>query len=178
MNPEDDQPDVVLVHGKSGVVGYASVDRDDLDRANEYRWRLDAKGYVRAHGYLQGRRVNVFLHRLVLRLEPGDERVGDHINGDRLDNRRANLRAVTQAQNAQNRRSDRDGLSRFRGVYYDSRQNRWRATGRLDGRARAVGSFTCEIEAAVAAEAFRREHMPFAEPDPELIKALAERTAA
>ena len=101
------------------------------------------------------------LHREVMGLGASDPRVVDHINGDPLDNRRENLRVVTQAENCQNSRTRVRGSSRHRGVSWDSRYGCWRAYGRVDYVQHHIGYFDDEDEAGKAADEWRRHHMPF-----------------
>jgi AP2 domain len=72
----------------------------------------------------------------------------DHINHDGLDNTRANLRPVTAAQNAQNKRPQEGGASRYRGVTWD--RGKWRAVIHLNRVPRHLGSFDREEDAADA----------------------------
>src|SRR4051794_6479842 len=76
----------------------------DLEYAHlaRMRWYLDGRGYV-SHSVTRGPELK--LHRVILGLIPRDGLEADHINRDKLDNRRANLRIVTTAQNAQNKPS-------------------------------------------------------------------------
>jgi hypothetical protein len=106
------------------------------------------------------------MHRFLMGLDFGDRREVDHINGDKLDNRRANLRVVTHAQNGQNVRISIPRTSSYRGVYWITARGRWAAKAKLNGQDVWIGLFDDEREAALAAEAYRRSHMPFAEPDP------------
>jgi len=104
------------------------------------------------------------LHRLILG-EP--DSLVDHVSGDGLDNRRANLRLCTQSQNMRNRRAY--GRSKYLGVAFDkdARKRPWSVT---IGRAR-VGRFLTEEEAALAYDeaaskqygAFARLNFPSAE---------------
>lgn len=142
--------------GQSGNPrAYALVDADDHDWLSETRWYLHSKGYV--VGRPRGQRMER-LHRVVLGLEAGDARVVDHKNGDRLDNRRANLRVVSGAQNAHNL-AGLPRTSRYRGVSFDHRRGLWRATAQVSGRKHQIGRFATEEEAARAASEFRRLHM-------------------
>jgi hypothetical protein len=101
------------------------------------------------------------MHRRILGLSRGDPLESDHINGDRLDNRRSNLRAVTRAQNNQNVRH-KPGRSGHRNVYWHAHSGLWHVQLVRDSRAISGGYF-CEIADAVeAAAALRREHLPFA----------------
>lgn len=132
----------------------------------DWAWRLEKsnKGgaYVcRNVGEAHGRR-RIYLHRWVLGLHPTDSRRVDHINGDPLDNRRANLRIVTTAQNAQNQGS-RGGSSKYRGVTWDRTKSRWRAQGMLNGKCFFLGRYHSEDEAGAVAAEWRAKHMPYSE---------------
>lgn len=72
----------------------------------------------------------------------------DHINGDGLDNRRANLRAATNAQNGQNRRRPATNTSGYKGVGWISPSGPWRARITLEGRCVHLGCFADPVEAA------------------------------
>lgn len=88
--------------------------------------------------------------------------VVDHINRNRLDNRRANLRVVPKHANSQNTVGRPDLTSRFRGVHFDRQTGRWRAEVRTAGRRFRIGRFDSEAEAAEAARAVRLRVMPYA----------------
>jgi hypothetical protein len=75
----------------------------------------------------------------------------DHINGNRADNRIANLRDVSQFTNMQNQvRPRMDNTSGFLGVSLDKRDKRWRAGIRINGRRQHIGLFDTAVEAHVA----------------------------
>lgn len=104
-------------------------------------------------------RPQQYLHRLLLGEPAGQV---DHIDGNGLDNRRANLRVATRQQNNWNTRS-RPGTSRFKGVSWEPRRSRWRVQIVADGRSRHVGTFRSEDEAASAYdEAARESFGPYA----------------
>lgn len=137
------------------IVSFASVDECDYKRVRQHRWSQDGNGYPlrQWHGGRQ------FLHWEVAQPAEGFE--VDHINRKTKDARRQNLRVCTHAQNHQNKASNRNALSRHRGVTYDVRRAKWVAKHKLLGRTYNLGRFENEIEAAEAAAAFRAEHMPF-----------------
>lgn len=72
----------------------------------------------------------------------------DHLNGDGLDNRRENLRHVTNRQNQQNQHVGRS--SKHPGVCWDRRDGKWRAVIHIEGRQKPLGYFTTEQAAAEA----------------------------
>lgn len=75
------------------------VDPEDEHWLSRYSWRVQ-DGYIRSATTRNGRRLTLYLHRLILGAAKGQ--IVDHINGVRSDNRRANLRFVTIRQNALN----------------------------------------------------------------------------
>jgi hypothetical protein len=130
--------------------GDAIVSDADYDAAACWPWRLDRAGYVSGKVKEGGKWRTVYLHRWLMG-EP-EKMVVDHINGNRLDNRRENLRIVTYAQN--NRNSDRRGCnshSQYKGVYFQA--GRWRAQIGYEGRAHHLGTFYTEEAAARAYDA-------------------------
>jgi hypothetical protein len=151
------------------TIAFVVIDEQDAILADQ-RWYLDSdpergygKPYARRNGEVDGRRVAVYLHREVLGLPHGDKRQVDHINGLTLDNRRANLRIVTHAEQAQNRRKRSATSSRYRGVTWDRSREKWLASATVNGRRTTVGRFESEDEAGAAVAAWRAEHMPFSQ---------------
>jgi hypothetical protein len=142
------------------VKAYALVDADDYEWASRWRWTLSRYGYALRRETRNGHLDTIFLHREILGLAKGDERQGDHINRDRLDNRRANLRAVPRAVNQQNISAHRDGSSQYRGVYWNKADRKWQAHGYLNRRSVYLGQFDDEQEAGRVASEWRRQHMP------------------
>lgn len=155
---------LIPLSAKGGeVVDHALIDEDNLEDLSYLRWYRTHWGYAAATFTLPRgpKNVCVFMHRAILDLYKGDKEQGDHINGDRLDNRRCNLRVVTHAQNLQNRSASRTSTSQHRGVSWAKNQGCWRAQARYDGFY-FNESFHDEDEAARAVSAWRAEHMPFA----------------
>jgi hypothetical protein len=136
--------------------GVALVDRADGEAVEAYRWCMHDNGYAVRNAQVGGKRRIVRMHREILGLGPGDPGV-DHVNGDRLDNRRGNLRIATNAQNLQNRHQ----CGPYRGASWDAERNRWQARVQLDGKTHHLGRHATEAEAAAVSAAWRREHMPF-----------------
>jgi HNH endonuclease len=139
------------------VRAYTKVSPEDFDRLNAVRWHLTSKGYARRTTTTSGgRQVKVNMARAVLGLDPDDPRMVDHRNRDKLDNRRGNLRIVTEEQNRQNQ-PQRESSSRFRNVYRHG--DKWQATVIH----RHLGVYDTEEEAAIAARVGRMLLLPYAE---------------
>lgn len=139
----------------------ALVDDEDYDRvvgAGGWHARRDkvtvyASRWVPGDG---GRRVALLLHAFITGFD-----LTDHINGDGLDNRRANLREATKGQNNVNRRRNSNNTSGFKGVGRNAGQ--WRARIRAGGTELHVGYYPTPEAAAVAYDAAARElHGEFA----------------
>ncbi len=148
--------------------GYAIVDPADYERLSEHKWHIvGARGTfyaVRNTGQRIGeKRVVLKMHRAVL--EVPDGMFVDHINHNGLDNRRANLRPATQAQNARNRRKvHRDNYhSKYKGLTWYKSQNRWAVRIMVDNKSKFIGYFDNELDAAKAYDtAAKKYHGQFA----------------
>jgi hypothetical protein len=98
------------------------------------------------------------MHRLIVAAPAGLE--VDHINGNRLDNRRENLRLVTHAENLQNRRGAAShNATSIRGVVYDRNKRKYRAQIMRGGKRLHLGWFSSPSEAETAVVEGRRLHM-------------------
>lgn len=140
--------------------GHAFVSEADYTNVNQYRWYRDTLGYARRNA---GNGRCEYMHRAVM---PGCDIV-DHINGNKLDNRRCNLRPCTKAQNAHNAKRHRDKTSsRFKGVHFDRARGKWSADIMANGSRRRLGRFETEHEAAEAYRLAAEElHGEFANAD-------------
>lgn len=123
----------------------AIVDAADYERLASFKWYAQPAHsgfYAKRNVQSGGVRKNVFMHRVVL----GVEQTVDHINGSRLDNRRANLRVCDAAQNAWNRAGrTADG---FKGISPNG--SGWKAEIRARGKAQYLGTFRTPEDAARA----------------------------
>lgn len=113
-------------------------------------------------GYLRGDILggSFFAHRVAWALTHGDwptEQI-DHINGQRDDNRLANLRCVSHAENQRNRSRRRDNAAGRTGVYWYKAYAKWTAAIGVDGRLIFLGYFDRFEDAVAAREAAEIEH--------------------
>jgi hypothetical protein len=113
--------EIKLSNGMSTIVD--DSDYDWLMKVG-HSWSFDRYAYFSKRR--KGKRRSVRMHRLIARKMFGEIPNGldvDHINRDKLDNRRDNLRLLTRSQNCLNRDFDRP----YRGVYWDKARSRWKA---------------------------------------------------
>jgi hypothetical protein len=82
-------------------------------------------------------------HRVAWLLAKGawPEKMLDHIDGNRGNNRMSNLREVTRSQNQYNRKVMGYALSGLKGASYNARDRKWQATIRIDGKSKNLGYF-------------------------------------
>jgi len=123
--------------------GFALVDSDLFEFLNGWNWFETKKGYIRRSGY-----GNVHLHELV-NCTPRD-RLTNHINGFRHDCRRRNLESVTDAENAQYRSKSTGTTSRFKGVSWYPKSQKWMAYIYVNRVRVHLGYFFYEEDAARA----------------------------
>ena len=138
--------------------GYvAAVDSADYERVSAHKWyasvRSRADGSVRVYAMRHvlregGGRTAQMLHRFVT-----DTPMGmyiDHINGNGLDNRRANLRICTCSENLRNQRPKTGGSSAYKGVCWRKDRGKWVAGIKLNGEREHLGYFDSEQDAVKA----------------------------
>lgn len=126
----------------------ARIDLADAPMILPHRWRAQRIGRT-WYAFRSVSRGGEGMHNLVLGLvNQGHSLTVDHINGDGLDNRRSNLRLATKAEQGANS-GPRPGTSRFKGVSWNAREQRWRMAIRVGG-VQTSRHFADEREAAAA----------------------------
>lgn len=138
--------------------GYvAIIDAADAGRVLAYNWSAQPNVRnvyaIRKVRRADGRWTSQSLHKFLT----GYERT-DHRNGDGLDNRRMNLRDASAGENGRNRRRQVNNYSGFKGVCWNKKDGKWRATiGAAADQRRYLGGFSTAEEAARAYDAAARE---------------------
>jgi hypothetical protein len=132
------------------------VDDDDFEVYGKLRWKCDGVGYVRRNIRVNGKHKTVYLHRLVIG-DPHGYQV-DHKNGNKVDNRKENLRKATGSQQRANTRLRKDNPHGLKGVTWIKNNKNWVAQICLKGRHVHLGVFTCKKEAAKAYDRAALKH--------------------
>lgn len=155
---------VRLIPLKGNVV--AIIDEADAKRVLAHKWHLTAQGYAAANTGPKATKKYWRLHRFIL--EAPEDRQVDHINGNRLDNRRRNLRLTTASQNQQNRHGPQsNSRTGVLGVSWRASSGRYEVTLGVNGKRRFIGSFDNLQAAADASREARRQLLThFAESEP------------
>ena len=126
---------------------FAIVDAADFELVNRYKWHAN-KGGRTYYATSQEKRRAISMHRLILNAPAG--LFVDHINHNGTDNRRANLRFCTWAENCRNSLPRQGESSRYKGVHWCKRRKKFFATITFNRKKRGLGYFDCEIDAAKA----------------------------
>jgi hypothetical protein len=123
---------------KVGRNHYAIVDEDIYEYLNKFKWHYK-EGYATA---------TVRMHRLIIPVNNGE--IIDHINHDRLDNRKTNLRACKRINNGWNRSINKNNKSGYKGVYWDKKAKKWKAQIAFCKKKLNLGRYFDKISAATA----------------------------
>lgn len=142
--------EIILANG-----GTTLVDDEDYERLSKYKWFLLGSRkvlYVMRNKRDGKRKYLIRMHREILGLTSGDGNIVDHINLNRRDNRKTNLRIVSKMINRYNCKMRSDNTSGFRGVHYRKRGNciRWQASICKQSKQIHIGYFSTDILAAKA----------------------------
>lgn len=134
----------------------ALVDDEDYERISRWKWHYTPNGYAAHTIWSPEKKVNRGMHREVMQTPPGLET--DHINGNKLDNRRENLRICTSSQNKANSGLSKMNTSGYKGVRWRESRQKWEVDIRKDGRKVFLGRFDDIIEAAKAYDLAAKAH--------------------
>ncbi|OGN96958.1 MAG: hypothetical protein A2Z77_00480 [Chloroflexi bacterium RBG_13_51_36] len=136
---------IPLTQGK-----WAIVSLEDYDFLGQFNWHY-AHGYARRNVGKHGSQSIVRMHRIVLeRMGFKDFKETDHINRDRADNRRSNLRPATTTENQRNVGPRCDSTSGFRGVCWNKQYDKWQVYINVNGKRIFLGYFDDKQDAISA----------------------------
>lgn len=150
------RPVPIWGNGGEEIVGWGKVDEADYDRVRGMKWWV-VDGYLAASITVEGFKTTILMHRYLMDVKIGDPYEVDHVNRDRTDNRRSNLRITTRWENEENH--DRSHLSSAkRGVSFDKKTGKWRAQATYEGVYQHLGTFDLEEEAIAARLRWEEAH--------------------
>jgi hypothetical protein len=127
------------------------VDDDVYEKFRFESWfitkgRNGSTGYAAKSEWIKGanKSARVYLHRIIM--DPAKGIPIDHINGNKLDNRRENLRVVNASVNEQNKKPY--GESRLKGVHFNKHAGKWQSKITKDKKQIHLGYFDSSEDAA------------------------------
>ena len=98
------------------------IDAEDIEKVSQLTWRTDKKGYI-SHAN-KAEKGNTMLHRLIAGVnDPSD--IVDHINRNRMDCRKSNLRVISPFGNSCNHKLFETNKTGYTGVYYSRHSSRY-----------------------------------------------------
>jgi hypothetical protein len=130
---------------------YATVDDEDFEWLSQWSWCFTNGYALRA----TNRGERFYMHRVINKTPKGLET--DHINRDRLDNRRSNLRTVTRIQNSRNHGAHKHNSTGIRGVVWRKNERMYCAQIGVNKKKISLGYFhdiNLAIEARRKAEIY------------------------
>lgn len=133
---------IPLTQGKKAI-----VDDEDFEWLSKWKWyfQIGNNGKYKYGGYACRTSKCIRMHRVIMKASKEFE--VDHINGNRLDNRKNNLRLVNRFQQNQNSIKRRDNTSGCRGVNFFKPRQRWVARIQYMGKRISLGYFKDKIDA-------------------------------
>ena len=151
------QQKIELTQGK-----FALVDDVDFVWLSQFKWVFN-NGYAVISKYAGGgsknpKRITIYMHRLINKTPEGFET--DHVNRNKLDNRRINLRMASKSLNSINRGLRKDNTSGHKGVGWEKKRKKWYAAIMINQKSKYLGSFKAiENAILVRKEAERKYHI-------------------
>lgn len=147
-------------------VVYFTIDEEDYEKVKNHNWYSNVhRGhyiYTVIGSKTDNSRSTLYLHRLLVNATKGT--YVDHINGNVLDNSKANLRECSNGENCQNLHKDRaNNSSGYRGVSFHKAYGRWEAYYWNNYKKVLVGFFSTAEEANKAVIKHRATHMPYSQ---------------
>ncbi len=151
--------EIKLTRGKVAV-----VDDEDYGIVGGFKWHASQSDrdvwYAARMSRINGKRISIKLHRSLLNAPSGLE--VDHIDGNGLNNQRANLRICTRAENSRNSAKYSNGACPYKGVY--DNHGRWKAEITVNRRRiTKCGFATAEAAARAYDELAKQHHGEFAQ---------------
>lgn len=134
----NDFAEMFLYNKKCEVICKTFIDIEDIEKIEKYKWTFNGQ-------YVKNEANNIYLHRYILDYY-GDEDI-DHINRNKLDNRKANLRIVSHENNSHNKSIQNNNTTDFIGIIYDKTRNKWRVEIMYQSKKIYLGRFN-DIEEA------------------------------
>ena len=134
----------------------ALIDKEDFNLVKDYKWYYAKNGYASAKLYFgrkNGKNIQkgIYMHRIIMKPKDGVDI--DHVNKNKLDNRRTNLRICNRSQNLANKFDLDKNTSGYKGVFFfrwGHRIKRWKAAIQTNNKQKHLGYFLTKEQAALA----------------------------
>ena len=129
-----------IIYYTKGEAYEVLIDAEDVDKVKDYTWNVDSRLYCYYTKLNKSiARLHRYIHRYIMNAPEG--MVVDHINGDKLDNRKCNLRICTQGENVMNRPKPKNNTSGCKGVNWDKVNQKWKVELKCKGKYIFLGRY-------------------------------------
>lgn len=162
---KDDIVYIIIRNSKNEDIAETKIDADDLNRVIRHKWRLGTWGYVSTD--IDGKDIS--MQRFILN-EFKIENIVDHINRDKLDNRKSNLRIADKSLNAVNVGIRANNTSNVTGVSWNKNANSWRAYINYQGGRIELGHRKNFNDAVILRLNAENKYYPGMQPQKELFE--------
>lgn len=135
---------------------FAIIDLDQVDKVNKYNWSYDGRRITKKH-HVSGKTISTVLSRFITHNIPKGYEV-NYRNDNRLDCRLANLCIITPQQRMSKISSFPAATSKYKGVCWVTRLQRWTAQLHKNGKSIFLGNYDIESDAARAYDAGALEY--------------------
>lgn len=117
----------------------AIVDDEDYEELNKVKWYCSPQGYAVRSIIIDNKKLRLQMHRIINKTP--DTHDTDHINGNKLDNRKCNLRTVTVLENRQNSFKYSNNKSGYKGVWFHKYRKKWVAEIKINKEKCYIGIY-------------------------------------
>lgn len=132
---------IILSQGKKAI-----VDNKDFNYLNQWKWYYGGRGYAIRHSeMIKGKRDKIYMHRVIMN-NPKDKEI-DHIDGNRINNQKSNLRICKRMENLHNQKVPKNNKSGYKGVCYLKNYKKWISYICVNNKNIYLGRFNNKIDA-------------------------------
>jgi hypothetical protein len=128
---------ILCRNNKQDIIAKIIADKEDFELLSKYKWTFcKSNGYATTYIYSQekDRKIQILMHRLIMNPIPKEQI--DHIDGNKLNNQKSNLRLCSNQQNTMNQHKNT-----IIGVCWHKNSNKWRGRIMINGKDTCVGYF-------------------------------------
>lgn len=130
----EDYAEIILYDKECNEIARAKIDLEDVKKCEKYKWTIK-----KDDGYVRNLRNVGYLHRFIM--DCPKDMVVDHINHNKLDNRKENLRVCSESENKFNHKIYKSNTSGYPGVNWHKKANKWRVRIQVEGKEISLGLY-------------------------------------
>lgn len=126
---------IILTKGKQTI-----LDGADFAKCVKHKWHFTTTGYACRTVSKNGKQSNIYMHREIMNAKPGQ--IIDHIDRNKLNNQKSNLRFCTTTINNLNRPAQKNNKLGLKNIYWDKSEQKYRVQKTKEHRRMFLGLFS------------------------------------